>query len=273
MTRLREAELLIAGVWADVLGRDRIEVHEDFFALGGRSLQVAKVIDRIRRLTGVALDVRAFFETPTVAGLAQQVAAGPHEVPAGQFAGVIELRRGRASGRPIFCIHPIGGLAWCYSAILPYVDPGHPVHGIQATERNGGLRPVRELADRYAGLVRSTHPGGPYVIAGWSLGGVLAYEVAGRIEAAGQRVDLVAIFDARPHDAPPSPDGYTGPAVCISASRTIERLGCPELAWKAYLPDAGHHTVEAEHDTMMTEEVMRQAGPILRAALARLPGP
>lgn len=68
-----EIELLVADVWAEVLGRERIGAHDDFFELGGQSLQVARVINRIRQLTGLELDLLRFFETPTVAGLAEHV--------------------------------------------------------------------------------------------------------------------------------------------------------------------------------------------------------
>ena len=68
-----EIERLIAGVWAEALGREEIGVHDDFFRLGGQSLQVARIINEIQQLTGLSLDLRAFFEVPTVAGLADHV--------------------------------------------------------------------------------------------------------------------------------------------------------------------------------------------------------
>jgi acyl carrier protein len=68
-----EVEQLVIDVWSEVLGRDRIGVHEDFFELGGQSLQVVRVINKIQQLTGVELDSRAFFEAPTAAGLAEHL--------------------------------------------------------------------------------------------------------------------------------------------------------------------------------------------------------
>ena len=68
-----EVEQLIADVWAEVFGRDDIGVHDDFFALGGQSLHVARTVNQIQLLTGLELELRAFFETPTVAGLADHL--------------------------------------------------------------------------------------------------------------------------------------------------------------------------------------------------------
>lgn len=68
-----EVEQFIAEVWAEVLGRDRIGVHDDFFELGGQSVQVTKAINKIQLLTGLELELRAFFETPTIAGLTDHV--------------------------------------------------------------------------------------------------------------------------------------------------------------------------------------------------------
>lgn len=68
-----EVERLISDVWAEVLGRDDIGVHDDFFALGGQSLQVARAVNQIQLLTGLELELRVLFETPTVAGLADHV--------------------------------------------------------------------------------------------------------------------------------------------------------------------------------------------------------
>ncbi|MDM4719725.1 phosphopantetheine-binding protein [Micromonospora sp. WMMA1363] len=83
-----EVEHLIADVWAEALGRDRIGVHDDFFDLGGQSLQVTRVINRIQLLTGLEVDLRAFFEAPTVAGLADHVLE--------QFAALPESEKNRA---------------------------------------------------------------------------------------------------------------------------------------------------------------------------------
>ncbi|MEV6340617.1 phosphopantetheine-binding protein [Nocardia vinacea] len=68
-----EVEQFIAEVWSEVLGRERIGVHDDFFELGGQSLQVARAVNQIQSMTDLELDLRAFFEAPTIAAFADHL--------------------------------------------------------------------------------------------------------------------------------------------------------------------------------------------------------
>ncbi|MFF3108085.1 amino acid adenylation domain-containing protein [Kitasatospora sp. NPDC057904] len=200
---------VLVRLFAQELGVDRVGPEDSFFELGGHSLLATRLIGRIRALLGAEIGIATLFETPTAAELATRL----DRAPADPYANVIELRRGRPGARPVFCIHPIGGLGWCYGSVLPHLERDQPVHGIQVTESHGRFKAVESidaLARRYADLITATHPDGPYVLMGWSLGGVLSYEVARLLEAAGRTVDLVVLFDAWPYERPVTPEELEG---------------------------------------------------------------
>lgn len=101
----------------------------------------------------------------------------------------------------MFLVHPAGGLSWCYSRLLPYIPKGHPVHGLQSSGYlEGDHRPesLGDIAQDYLARIREIQPDGPYLLAGWSLGGVVAQEMAVVLENLGEEVPVLILFDAPP---------------------------------------------------------------------------
>lgn len=102
-------------------------------------------------------------------------------------------------GPPLFCAHPMVGLSWCYMALLPHVDVGFPLYGLQA---RGLRRPepipasIQEMARDYADQIRRTAPSGPYHLLGMSLGGNIAFAIAEELERRDQEIGLLVILDA-----------------------------------------------------------------------------
>ena len=146
-----------------------------------------------------------FFDAPTVAELSEKISLGQR---AHSLAPAIVLRRGRA-GRPVFFIHPVSGLSWCYSKLLRHLDTDRPLYGLQSGGWADGGRtpqPLDAMAAEYAALIRRIQPTGPYALAGWSMGGVLAHEIAVQLQAAGQPVELLALLDSFPPAANQTPD-------------------------------------------------------------------
>jgi thioesterase domain-containing protein/peptidoglycan/xylan/chitin deacetylase (PgdA/CDA1 family) len=106
-------------------------------------------------------------------------------------------------GPPLFCIHPVVGLSWCYLALLPEIDERFPIYGLQA---RGLRRPeplpttMEEMARDYADQIRMTQPSGPYHLLGWSLGGNIAFAIAEELERRGEQIGLLVTLDSRVDD-------------------------------------------------------------------------
>jgi amino acid adenylation domain-containing protein len=195
-------EGLLCGIFADVLGVDRIGPLDSFFDLGGHSLLAVQLTSRIREELSTELPLRVVFEAPTPAQLAARLnlpGTGPDS------AVILPIRSG--GDQPgLFCVHPALGLAWCYLPLVAAIPAGYPLHGVQARGLDGSeplATSVAEMAADYAAQIRTVQPTGPYHLLGWSFGGIVAHEIAVQLQTAGQRVGCVIILDAYPSRAQP----------------------------------------------------------------------
>ncbi|MFF2120243.1 amino acid adenylation domain-containing protein [Kitasatospora sp. NPDC058184] len=192
-------EAVLAGLFAEVLGVERVGVDDGFFDLGGHSLLATRLIDRVRDVLGVELPLRALFETSDVAGLARRLDAD-HDGSADAFGVVLPLRP-RAEGVPLFCVHPGGGLSWSYAGLLRHLPAEVPVYGIQArglSEPDDLPGSVEEIADDYIAELLRLRPEGPFPLLGWSFGGVVAHAMAARLRERGFDVPFLVLLDAQP---------------------------------------------------------------------------
>ncbi|NKY52405.1 amino acid adenylation domain-containing protein [Nocardia vermiculata] len=196
-------EQTIADVFAEVLEVERVGLDDDFFDLGGNSLVATRAVSRLRTLTGVEVRVQWFFLGSTVAALTGRVLTAmsdEHDYDGESDAalGVLLPIRAEGEAEPLFCIHPMYGLSWCYAGLNRYVED-RPVLGIQspALSEDGYLpRSLQEMADRYVAEIKAVQPHGPYHLLGWSLGGVLAHAIATTLQAAGEQVASVVMLDS-----------------------------------------------------------------------------
>jgi amino acid adenylation domain-containing protein len=191
-------EDLLCELFAEVLGRGPVGVHESFFELGGDSLLAIRLESRVHRVLGIKASLHTLFEAPTAAQLCAALMGAQHG--AGALEPVLALR---ASGSlpPLFCVHPSSGLAWSYAGLLRFVPRNHPVYGLQADGlQAGATRPTSmdALIDTYAARIAALRPHGPYLLLGWSLGGRIAHRLAARLAAQGEPVPLLVVLDARP---------------------------------------------------------------------------
>ncbi|WP_407670482.1 non-ribosomal peptide synthase/polyketide synthase [Nocardia suismassiliense] len=204
-------ERTIVEVFAEILGVERVGLDDDFFDLGGNSLVATRAVSRLRTLTGAEVRVQWFFTDSTPGALATRILAalaGDHDYDLDSNAalGVLLPIRTRvphdtAAAEPLFCLHPMYGLSWCYAGLARYVPASRPIFGLQSPAlTEDGYLPVSlaEMASRYVAEIRAVQPAGPYRLLGWSLGGVLAHAVATELQAAGEEVALLAMLDSHP---------------------------------------------------------------------------
>lgn len=184
-------------LFAEVLEAREVGPEDSFFDMGGHSLLAIRLISRVRSAFGASLSVSSLFSSPTPAGLAGRLGQGPGPDP---LAPLLPLRADGTSP-PLFCIHPGGGLSWCYAALPGRLGPDVPVYGLQARGLHDGERlpgSIAEMAADYLHQIREVQPAGPYHLAGWCFGGGVAHQIAVQAQAAGDDVSMLALVDAVP---------------------------------------------------------------------------
>jgi amino acid adenylation domain-containing protein len=187
-------EATLIGIWESVLGVRPVGRTQNFFDLGGHSVLAAKAFARMEKTLGTALPLATLFQAPTVAKLAQ-VIRNSNWKPL--WSSLVAIRPAGAKP-PFFFVHPIGGNVLNFSGFCGHFGPDRPIYGLQARGLNGEEIPhidVKEMAADYVRSIRSVQPEGPYYIGGFSAGGVVAYEMAQQLEAAGQHVATLALLD------------------------------------------------------------------------------
>ena len=183
----------ICAVFAEVLDVARVSVHDNFFALGGHSLSAVKALSSIDERLGVKLPLRALFECPTLVEVAMAVREEKEWQPT-----ILFPLKTDGSRPPLFCVHPVGGGAFCYRELADCLPEDQPVYGIQAVGFEGKEKPlmnVETMAARYVEEMTTLYPGGPYHLYGWSFGGVVAFEMAQQLRIAGREVGLLVLAD------------------------------------------------------------------------------
>jgi amino acid adenylation domain-containing protein len=179
-------------IWEEVLGVKPVGIRDNFFEIGGHSLLAVKMMDRVEEVTGRKLPVTALFEEPTITHLAdlilkeEQTAAAP----------VIELR---TSGHrpPVYFLHGdiIGGGFYARD-IARLLGEQQPFYVLPPVELEKGVLPsVQDMASKHLRDLRAHRPRGPYLLGGFCIGALVAYEMAVRLAAAGEDVPFVALID------------------------------------------------------------------------------
>ena len=212
-------EKYLVQLWKKLLKMDQVGIHNSFFELGGDSLTGAISIYQLQEALSEALPLATIFETPTVFELARYL---EQKYPAGvarllgtpvPISAVVEEAdhsttlvpiQPKGGKPPLFCIHPAGGIVFPYYTLAPYLDKDQPLYGIQDPSLYDGqsaLISIEAMAARYLEALKTVQPEGPYHLLGWSIGGVVAYEMAQQLSMQGLPTALLIMLDtsAPPH--------------------------------------------------------------------------
>jgi oxalate---CoA ligase len=182
-------------LWKTTLNVPRVGLDDDFFLLGGDSLQAVELFLRIEETLGRRLPRAVLFEASTVTEMAKHIETSTPN------RSLVPIQP--AGSRPaLFCVHDIYGQVLNFRALARHLGPDQPFYGLQGVGLDGAEAPlarIEDMAARYIAEIRTLQPAGPYHLGGYSMGGLVAYEMAQQLRAAGETVGLLALFDTYQH--------------------------------------------------------------------------
>ncbi|MGW1067467.1 thioesterase domain-containing protein [Streptomyces aureus] len=189
-------EMELADIWSTVLGQP-VGRDANFFECGGTSFSAVRLWSLVQERFGLDLPVVTLFDAPTLAQVADVVR---HGAPISAHECLVRIR---SSGTelPVFCFHALPGTViryWPFAAALPAQIP---VYGLQSQGLNPKFEPhktIESMAEAYVTAILSAQHSGPYYLLGYSMGGVLAYEVAAQLRTLGHDIGLLGMIDAPP---------------------------------------------------------------------------
>jgi len=188
-----DLEARLAAMWEELLGVRPVGIHDDFFALGGHSLLAVRLFSAIEHEFGSSVPLATLLRAPTVARLAQVIEGGGE--PA-RFTSLVPIQP-EGSLPPLFCVHGHFGEVLFYRPLSERLGDAQPFHALAAAPLSGRgpvHRTIEEMAGHYLSEVRQVRQHGPYALAGYCLGSLVAFEMALQLVRDGEKVSFLGLF-------------------------------------------------------------------------------
>jgi aspartate racemase len=187
-------EGMLVAIWKKLFAVESIGVQDNFFELGGHSLMALRFFTELEKSAGVQLPLATLFDAPTIEQFAAIVREKGWRPPSSCLVPI----KPNGTRSPIYLIHSVGGVVLNYYAVAHLLSEEQPVYGIQPVGLDGKQEPllqVEDMVSRYIQEIQMLQPSGPYYLGGYSLGGILAFEMARRLTTMGEKVAILALFD------------------------------------------------------------------------------
>ncbi|MGE5423735.1 MAG: non-ribosomal peptide synthetase, partial [Syntrophothermus sp.] len=190
-----QTEKKLARIWCNLLNLKKVGIHDDFFEIGGHSMIAVSLMVQIEKELGIRLPLATLFDRSTIHKLSELIDNKPENI---KWRSLVPIRP-EGSKKPLFLVHGMGLNVLLYTTVVNYLDPEQPVYGLQAKGLNGmdePLETIEDIAAYYISEIMTIDKEGPYAMAGFSLGGRIAYEMARQLVAMGKAVSFLGVFDA-----------------------------------------------------------------------------
>ena len=187
---------MLSPLWQRVLQLPSVDVNDNFFDLGGDSSLALQLFNEIAHSCGRELPPVTIYVAPTIAALAALLEQ-PTDL---RFPPLVLLKDGSAKP-PLFMTHGLGGSVIDFFQVVKHIWTPNPIQGMQAKGIDSTEEPfdrIEDMAQFYLDAIRQVQPRGPYLLAGYSLGGLVTFEMAQRLTADGEKVALLAMLDSYP---------------------------------------------------------------------------
>jgi acetoacetyl-CoA synthetase len=188
---------VLTPIWRRVLRRPSIRADEDFFQAGGDPSLARELFSEIGRACGRDVSPLMLCQAPTIAALAAML-----EQPTPFRLSPLVLLKAGSQAPPVFIAHGIGGNLLDFFRLARHVLTPHPIYGMQSKGMDGmnePLQSIEDMAEFHLDAIREVQPHGPYLLIGYSLGGLVMLEMAQRLSASGEEIGLLAMLDSYPH--------------------------------------------------------------------------